>query len=219
MLREIDLGRALVAIGSLAVLVALFLDWFEVGGTGWEVFETLDLVLAALAIAGIFAATRPPEQASALRLAPLAMLLIVVVQLLALPPAAAGDPEAGAWTALGGAVLASIGTVLMLAQISVRIDVAERPAGPRRRRTGTTGENPAVAPPEPHAPAASRGLFDREPEPEPQARRTPETRASEPEAPVRPEPREVPAVDRRRQAAEPDDLERTQPLTPPDPMR
>jgi hypothetical protein len=58
-LRHLDLGRALVALGALLVLVALFLDFFEVGGSGWEVFEALDLVLAGLAAAALYGALRP----------------------------------------------------------------------------------------------------------------------------------------------------------------
>src|SRR5215207_3430262 len=54
--RRIDVGPVLALIGALMLLVSLFLDWFEAGATAWEVFEVLDLVLAACAIVAILAA-------------------------------------------------------------------------------------------------------------------------------------------------------------------
>ena len=49
--RRIDAGPLLALLGGLVLLVSLFLDFYEPTFTAWEVFELLDLVLAALAVA------------------------------------------------------------------------------------------------------------------------------------------------------------------------
>lgn len=129
--RRIDLGRAVLAAGSALLFVSLFLKWYDNGAgnvSGWEVFETLDLVLTALAAAGIFVSVRPdftaPWAAAGI---PGAALLIVFVQLVNVPPAAAGaDPSSGAWLALAAALLMSAGSALSLAAISVTVHVRER---------------------------------------------------------------------------------------------
>jgi hypothetical protein len=129
--RRIDLGRAVLFAGSALLLISLFTDWYELGGigvTGWQVFETLDLVLAALAIAGMVAAVRPdvtPPWAAAV--VPGVAVFIVFVQLIDNPPAA-GDaaPAAGAWIALAGSFLMAAGFALSLAAISVTVQIRER---------------------------------------------------------------------------------------------
>jgi hypothetical protein len=126
--RRIDLGRAVLFAGSALLLVSLFLDWYDPGISGWEAFETLDLVLALLAVAGMAGALRPdllpPWAAAAV---PGAALLIVFVQLVNDPPAVAGaDLASGAWIALAGTLLMAAGAALSLAAISVTVQVAER---------------------------------------------------------------------------------------------
>jgi hypothetical protein len=129
--RRIDLGRAVLFAGSALLLISLFTDWYELGGagvTGWQVFETLDLVLAALAIAGMVAAARPEvTPAWAAAVVPGAAVFIVFVQLIDNPPAA-GDasPAAGAWIALAGSFLMAAGFALSLAAISVTVQIRER---------------------------------------------------------------------------------------------
>jgi hypothetical protein len=126
--RRIDVGRAVLIGGAALLLVSLFTQWYDTGPTGWEVFETLDLVLAAIALAAIVAAVRPdavpPWAGWAL---PGAALVIVLVQILNSPPAAAGgDPSTGAWLALAGAFLMAAGSALSLTAISVILQVGER---------------------------------------------------------------------------------------------
>jgi hypothetical protein len=92
------------------------------------VFETLDLVLAAIALGAVVAAIRPdavpPAAAWAL---PGAALVIVIVQIVNAPPAAGdGDPSTGAWLALSGSLLMAAGSALSLAAISVTVHVRER---------------------------------------------------------------------------------------------
>jgi hypothetical protein len=129
--RRIDLGRAVLFAGSALLLISLFTDWYELGGvdvTGWQVFETLDLVLAALALAGMVAAVRPDVVPPWVAVAvPGAAVFIVFVQLINNPPAAGdADPAAGAWIALAGSFLMAAGAALSLAAISVTVQVRER---------------------------------------------------------------------------------------------
>jgi hypothetical protein len=129
--RRIDLGRAVLAAGSALLFVSLFLNWYDNGVgnvSGWEVFETLDLVLTALAAAGIFVSLRPemaPPWAGVG--VPAAALVIVFVQLVNVPPAAAGaDPASGAWLALAAVLLMGAGSALSLSAISITVQVRER---------------------------------------------------------------------------------------------
>jgi peptidoglycan/LPS O-acetylase OafA/YrhL len=126
--RRIDLGRAVLSGGAALLLISLFTEWYDTGPTGWEVFESLDLVLAAIALAAVVAAIRPdalpPAAAWAL---PGAALVIVIVQIVNSPPAAGdGDPSTGAWLALAGSLLMAAGSALSLAAISVTVHVRER---------------------------------------------------------------------------------------------
>jgi hypothetical protein len=139
--RRIDLGRAVLAAGAALLFVSLFIEWYDTGPTGWDVFETLDLVLAGIAVAGIAAALRPdavpPWAGWGL---PAVAVVIVLVQLVDPPPAAGdGDPSTGAWLALAAGLLMAAGAALALAAISVTVQVRERdvrrrvPAVDRRR--------------------------------------------------------------------------------------
>jgi hypothetical protein len=159
--RKIDARELVAALGGLMVLVSLFLDWFERDArsgsvivardnavTGWQVFESLDLVLAALAILAIATGAAALGTIATLRatsLLPLGLVLalIVVVQLVSQPPAAWGaDPAAGAWLALAGALLVLIGGVLTAASIDVTVNVGARDT---RRRVAAVDRRPSAA--------------------------------------------------------------------------
>lgn len=132
-----DLSTALVAIGAVAVLVSLFLDWFGPGYSAFDAFEVTDWLLVALAVGALVVIGTESWSGGGApnnRLAWIcgALAFLVVAQLLDPPPAVRGaDREIGAWLALGGAALMVAGAVLAMAEISVTIDVAERE---RRRR-------------------------------------------------------------------------------------
>ena len=155
--RRIDAGDVLAALGALLLLIGLFLDWFG-DANGWEAFETLDLVLAAGALAALAAAA---SGAGLLRapsprvLAPLGvvLVLVVLVQLVDPPPAIAdeADPGTGAWLALSGAALVALGGLMRVARVSVSLDVGARDVRRRvpavDRRTGAgAGIDPAGTP-------------------------------------------------------------------------
>jgi hypothetical protein len=145
--RPMDLGRAVLFLGSALLLISLFVEWYDDGLTGWEVFETLDLVLAALAVGGMIAAVRPdllpPWSGLAL---PGAAIVIVVVQLVNHPPAAMGsDPSGGAWLALAGSFLMGAGSALSLSAISVTVQVRERDVRRRVPAVDRRNEDPDAA--------------------------------------------------------------------------
>jgi hypothetical protein len=198
--RRIDLGRAVLFAGAALLLISLFTDWYDLGGigvTGWQVFEALDLVLAALAIAGMIAAVRPetaPPWAAVV--VPGVAVFVVFVQLIDNPPAAGdANPAAGAWIALAGAFLMAAGAALSLAAISVTVQVRERDV---RRRVAAVDR---------------RGDRDREDEEAADL-------DADADGPVGDEPKAPPSLFARSPGpARPDaeDLERTQPLSgPPD---
>ncbi|HYF25662.1 MAG TPA: hypothetical protein VD931_08000 [Baekduia sp.] len=243
MLRQIDLGRALTALGALLLLVALFLDWYEAGGTAWEVFEVVDLLLAALALAAIAAALLPGDRADAvLRWGPWAALVVVVVSLLNPPPILqlatdalelrdAGDPDTGAWLALAGSALMATGALLALARISVVVDVAARgrrepPAGARTAAPPETPDaapteraivqDPAIAPP---APRSMRKLIeDDHPHPAPGEGTDPGVHPAEPVKPgaAHRDPAELEHVD---EVPAVDRREQRAPVDEPDPTQ
>ena len=149
--RKIDAGELLAGLGGLLVFVALFLDWFG-GGTGWEVFEALDLVLLALALLAVWSAVSSVVGASsglpprALAVLGAVLLVIVVVQLIEPPPVFAGtDPvrDAGAWLALAGSALVLLGGVLRAASVSVTVSVGARDT---RRRVPAVDRRPEGRP-------------------------------------------------------------------------
>jgi peptidoglycan/LPS O-acetylase OafA/YrhL len=132
-------GQALVVLGAVALIVSLFLSWYEPGRSAWTVFEVWDLVLTALAVASI-AAVVPVRRGSVAgdSLVPKswlpalggAALVIVVVALVNHPPAARGaGPEIGIWLALGASIVLAAGAVLSRARISLVITLRSNDQG------------------------------------------------------------------------------------------
>jgi hypothetical protein len=154
MMRRLELGPALAVLGALVLVASLFVEWFEPGGTAWEIYEWLDMLLAVLAIAAVLAAVglmtpgRAVVDGDRLPLIAAAVLAIVAVQLLNPPPAVAtADPAAGAWLALGAGFLIGAGAVLAFSRISLALSFEGR--DPRRRVSAVDareGAAPAAAP-------------------------------------------------------------------------
>ena len=154
--QKIDLGSVLVALGALAVLAALFLDWYSPSLSAWDAFEFLDwalLVIGVGALVGVALTLR--DGAAPAWLGPLTFvaLFIVASQLIDPPPAAHGQGrELGGWVALGGAALMALATALSAAAVSVTVDVRARE---RRRRVPAVDRREAPEPPVPPRPAAA----------------------------------------------------------------
>ena len=135
-MRRFEIGPLIVAVGSLVLLVSLFLDWYA-GESAWGAFEVADVLLAALAIAALVAALgQVAEEISVLDrgwLLPvvLAAALLVIAELLSPPPVVGGaDPQEGAWLAFAAALVMLLGTVLSLGRVSFSFAIEGRE--PRR---------------------------------------------------------------------------------------
>jgi amino acid transporter len=132
MTRRFELGPIIVLAGAVLLLVSLFLDWYG-GLTAWDVFELVDLLLAALAVAAIAAAlsTIVPDVIPAdrrwLPWLVAAAVVIVAVSIINRPPAAAGrGVDTGAWLAFGASLGMLIGAVLSLSRVSFSVAVEGR---------------------------------------------------------------------------------------------
>lgn len=163
--RRTPLGPVLGAVGGLVLAVSLVLDWYE-GVTGFTVFEALDLVLLALALAAVLELAGELSGRAPLAHAPRgrslaiggAAVVIVASQLINDPPivALAGvdvDHATGIWLALGGAILMLAGALASTARISFAMDLD----GGRRgsREDGDNGDTrPATRSTDPDAPTA-----------------------------------------------------------------
>jgi hypothetical protein len=136
---SLDAGRLLFGLGGLVLLVSLFLDWYGADResvSAWTAFEIVDLLLATIALAALawvlaeLSGRRVPDlsQAMAMGIA-VATLAIVVVNLIDPPPALfGGDPDVGAWMALGAAIAMTIGALMGSTAISITVARRERPA-------------------------------------------------------------------------------------------
>jgi hypothetical protein len=221
-----DLSTALVAIGAIAVLISLFLDWYEPGLSAFDVFEVTDWLLVALAVGALVVIGTEAWSGGGTpnnRLAWICGLLafLVIAQLLDPPPAARGESrEIGAWLALGGSALMVAGAVLAMAQISVTIDVTERERRRRMAAVDARADDGSEAPTTATAAAGGlSGLWQAPTTPDapaapgapPDARRS--TPGPEPKAPA-----ESAAAPKATPKAPPaaDDPERTQPMKPAD---
>jgi len=149
---RIDARPAVALVGGALLLISLFVTWYQVPavppatgtvdvGNAWNVFESLDLLLAAIGIAALYSAW---EQLRGrfrfgdgwLLAAGLAALAIVASQILD-PPVAAGanaDPATGAWLALGAAVALVVAGVLATANVSLAIQLEPRSSERTTRR-------------------------------------------------------------------------------------
>src|SRR3954452_5982106 len=127
MIRRFELGPLLVAVAAVLLGVSLFLDWYG-PASAWSVFEIVDVLLAALALAALIGGlgTLIPDVAYVdrrwLPAISAATAVIVAAEIINPPPAAAHlSPDTGAWLAFGAAILMLIGAVLSLGRVSVSV--------------------------------------------------------------------------------------------------
>lgn len=155
-MRRIEFAPLLAAVGGIVLLVSLFLHWYQPALTAWTVFEVWDVVLAVLAVAGIWVAVasvawEASPRDGALPLLGGAAFVIVVSQLINHPPAAQGaSVQSGAWLALAGSALMAAAGALKAGNFSLSVSLS---SGPRERERS----RPAAAP--------SRARRHREPTP------------------------------------------------------
>src|SRR5690349_16801229 len=128
---RINGGMALVVLGAIALVVSLFLHWYEPNRSAWTVFEVWDIVLAGIGVASVLSVIPirrrnvPGDHLVPERWLPFlagAALVIVVVALVNPPPAARGAGlQFGAWLAFGAAIVLAAGAILSRARISLVI--------------------------------------------------------------------------------------------------
>ena len=115
-MRRLRDGEWLAAGGGVALLAALFLDWYG-GRTAWQAFAVIDVLLALLALVPlallVAQATRParPVPVALSVLTPLAGALaavLIAARMIDRPDAAQGLHR-GAWLALAAALVVVVG--------------------------------------------------------------------------------------------------------------
>jgi peptidoglycan/LPS O-acetylase OafA/YrhL len=169
MAQRINAGQLMVMIGAAALLVSLFIDWYDPDLNAWEIFEIADIVLAGLAVIALATALpmRLPGEVGETterldRKLPwigVAALVFVLVTLVNTPPAASElELEFGAWLGLIGAALMAAGGFLSTAEVSIVVSSREardrsRPTPAERvERDGTTATRPLEDQPPPPPP-------------------------------------------------------------------
>jgi hypothetical protein len=146
---RINAGQLIVMVGAAALLVSLFIDWYEPELSAWEVFEVADLILAGLAILALAAVLpmRLPSVGAArtalfdrwLLWIGLAGIAFIVITLVNDPPAARDlELEFGPWLGLIGAVLIAAGGLLSTSRVAIVITPR-----PSEARTETPAPTPA----------------------------------------------------------------------------
>jgi hypothetical protein len=110
-LRRLRAGEWITGLGGAALLVALFLPWYEEGAvspTGWEAFAVLDVIFALVALSALLvpvltAQQRTPAVPLALEalvaLAGLVAVVLALIRVASLPGDASGR-ELGVWLGL-----------------------------------------------------------------------------------------------------------------------
>jgi hypothetical protein len=136
-MRRFEIGPLIVAVGSLVLLVSLFLDWYG-DLSAWDAFEVTDVLLAALAVVALVAAVGliAPElsylERRWLLISVFAIAILVIAQLLSPPPTVGGaDPQTGAWLGFAAALVMLAGAVLSLGRVSFSVAIEGRE--PRQR--------------------------------------------------------------------------------------
>ena len=141
MARRIDAGAAVAAAGAVLLLVSLFLDWYgedDEGYSAWTLFELIDLLLAAIALAAVSTFLSRSDIEARLPQAPLlvlggAALVLTASQLINEPPAVAGGDlglQTGAWLALAGSLFLVAGAFMSVARVSFTVEHRAPPAPP-----------------------------------------------------------------------------------------
>ena len=156
---RVDLATALAGGGAILLLVSLFLDWYGPpgggrGASGWDSFELVDIILAALAAVVLYDIARRfstaanwPRVDPILKLAcPIALVLVVVALINAPPVFSFTDTklEIGIWLGLVGALLMTADALFARLGVAVVVNPRNEPGPPP----------PPPAPPPPADPDA-----------------------------------------------------------------
>src|SRR4051812_12911208 len=151
-LRRLRVGEGVLALSGAALLVSLFLPWYERGSShvsGWESFTVIDVLLAAVAIFALTAvvgAATQPTTAVSISFESLCVLFGLVASVLALIRVLdVPDFGAAGWSTAAGAYLGLAGAVGISAGALVAI--RDERLSPPGKHTDMTGR-PTPPPPE-----------------------------------------------------------------------
>jgi hypothetical protein len=143
--RRFDIGPVLVALGTIVLLVGLFLRWYG-DLNAWDAFELTDVLLAALAVAALVTAVgllAPEAELLDRRVLPWltgAAFVVTAAELINPPPSAGGQPLGlGAWLSFAAAVGMVVGSGLTFGRVSFAVAVEGRD---RRRRVAAVDHRP-----------------------------------------------------------------------------
>lgn len=153
MVRRLDAGAMVAALGGAMLLVSLFLDWYgedDEGFSGWTLFEVIDLILAGIALIAISTFFSRSGFEPRLPQAPLMVLggaavVVSASQLINEPPAVAGgdlDVQTGGWLALAGALLLLAGAFMSVARVSFSIEQRTPPPDPETETVKLESDRP-----------------------------------------------------------------------------
>src|SRR3954454_2795243 len=151
-LRRLRVGEGVMALSGVALLVSLFLPWYERGGTsvsGWDSFTVIDVLLAAIAVfalPSVVAAATQPTTAVPISFESLSVLfglvasVLTLIRVLDVPDfgGAGWGPAAGAYVGLAGAVGVAAGAL---------VAIRDERLSPPGKHTDQTGR-PVPPPPE-----------------------------------------------------------------------
>ena len=124
-LRRLRAGEWIAALGGVALLLALFLPWYDEGAvslTGWESFAVLDVIFALVGVAAVLllvvtAQQRSPAvplaMSSLLTLGGLVALVLAVIRVAYLPSDASAR-DVGVWLALAASLAIFAGGALAM---------------------------------------------------------------------------------------------------------
>ena len=160
-LRRLRVGEWVLALSGAALLVSLFLPWYERGESsvsGWQSFTVIDVLLAAVAafaLGAVVAAATQPTTALAISFESLTVIFGLVASVLALVRVLDVPDFGGAgWGTAAGAYLGLAGAVGLASGALVAIrDERLSPPGKHTDLTGRPTPPPpeieAVSPPRP----------------------------------------------------------------------
>jgi hypothetical protein len=145
-LRRLRAGEWVTGLAGAALLVALFLPWYDEGAAGPNAWETLAIVDVILAIVGVAAialvfvtATQPAPAVpiamdAFLTLAGMVALVLMLIEVAGLPGGAEGR-EPGLWLALAASLLICVGAAFAMRDERLsaegrHVDLTGRPTPP-----------------------------------------------------------------------------------------
>ena len=160
-LRRLRAGEWVLALSGAALLVSLFLPWYERGDSsvsGWEAFTVIDVLLAAVAafaLVAVVAAATEPTTAVAISFESLTVIFGLVASVLALVRVLdvpdLGAPgygtAAGAYLGLAGSVGLAAGA--LVAMRDERLSSPGKSTDMTGRPTPPPPEIEAIPPPRP----------------------------------------------------------------------